>query len=74
MRTHIRAGLFITTLLLAPLAATVPASAIPLEQSTPTEQSTPIDQATPIWQVCTTPTPDLTCYLITLSSSGSGRR
>ncbi|MET8875653.1 hypothetical protein [Nocardia sp. NPDC004604] len=43
------------------------------EIRTATEQSTPIDQATPIWQVCLTPTPDLTCYLITLSSSGSGR-
>ncbi|WP_433728134.1 hypothetical protein ACQP0C_38105 [Nocardia sp. CA-129566] len=73
MRTRLRAGLFIGTLLLAPIAATAPASAIPLEPATPTTQTTPSDQATPIWQVCTTPTPDLTCYLITLSSSGSGR-
>ncbi|WP_433681109.1 hypothetical protein [Nocardia sp. CA-119907] len=69
----LRAGLFIGALLMAPMAATIPASAIPLEPATPAEQTTPVDQATPIWQVCTTPTPDLTCYLITLSSSGSGR-
>ncbi|WP_433195921.1 hypothetical protein ACQP1G_42770 [Nocardia sp. CA-107356] len=67
MRTRLRAGLFIGALLMAPMAAAVPASAITLE---PAE---PVEQATPVWQVCTTPTPDLTCYLITLSSSGSGR-
>ncbi|MFI6368579.1 hypothetical protein ACIBG0_38345 [Nocardia sp. NPDC050630] len=67
MRTPLRAGFLIGTLLMAPMVAAIPASAISLE---PAESA---EQVTPIWQTCPTPTLDPACYLVSLSASGSGR-
>ncbi|MEU0501928.1 hypothetical protein [Nocardia sp. NPDC005998] len=69
MRNHVRAGVLAGTILLAPLAAVVPASAIPLQPAEPVvEQSDPV--ASP---GCPGGAPHWGCLLGSLSASGSGR-
>ncbi|MFQ6329238.1 hypothetical protein ACLMAL_24305 [Nocardia sp. CWNU-33] len=68
MRNHVRAGMLASAILLSPLAAAVPASAIPLQPAEPVEQSGPI--ASP---GCPGGAPQWSCLLESLSASGSGK-
>lgn len=66
MRAHLRAGILAGAIALAPFAAVVPASAIPLEPA-PAEKSEPV--ASP---GCPGGAPHWGCLLESLSASGSG--
>ncbi|MEV0293637.1 hypothetical protein [Nocardia sp. NPDC050710] len=68
MRNHLRAGILAGTIMLAPLAAAVPASAIPLQPAEPVEKSEPV--ASP---GCPGGAPHWGCLLESLSASGSAK-
>ncbi|BDT84465.1 hypothetical protein GV791_20095 [Nocardia cyriacigeorgica] len=65
MRNHLRIATVAGALLLAPLAAAVPASAIPLEPA-------PAEQTAPIYNPgCHPGGPHIDCLLLSLSAGGS---
>ncbi|MET8776646.1 hypothetical protein AB0H49_17115 [Nocardia sp. NPDC050713] len=68
MRKHLRAGMLVGALLLAPLASAVPASAIPLEPAAPAPQSEQV--ANP---GCPGGAPHWDCLLSSLSAGGSSK-
>ncbi|WP_067840718.1 hypothetical protein [Nocardia lijiangensis] len=68
MRKHLRAGMLVGAILLAPLATAVPASAIPLEPAAPAQQSEPV-----VGHGCIGGGPHWNCLLSSLSAGGSSK-
>ncbi|NEW40134.1 hypothetical protein GV794_13120 [Nocardia cyriacigeorgica] len=68
MRNRVRVGLIAGVVLIAPLAAAVPASAIPLEPAAPAAP----ELSDTVGKACLDPSAGLLCYLSTMSASAAG--